>query len=119
MNDQSSGQQAAETRLDEIAQILDSANIIVHGFDGVISRWTTGCERLYGWSRQEAIGRVVHELLSTIFPEPLAEIRAKIAQQVDWQGELIHHGRDGKPIIVASRWVVASSVDPARTKRGR
>ena len=114
MNDQFSGQQAAETRLDEIAQILDSANIIVHGFDGVISRWTTGCERLYGWSRQEAIGRVVHELLSTIFPEPLAEIRAKIAQQVDWQGELIHHGRDGKPIIVASRWVVASSVDPAR-----
>ncbi|NTH60396.1 PAS domain S-box protein [Agrobacterium rhizogenes] len=100
--------------MDEIAEVLDSANIIVHGFDGVISRWTTGCERLYGWSRQEAIGQVVHELLATVFPEPLDKIRDKIARQVDWQGELIHHGRDGKPIVVASRWVVASSVDPAR-----
>lgn len=114
MNEQPPRQQVAENRLDEIAEVLDSANIIVHGFDGVISRWTTGCERLYGWSRQEAIGQVVHELLATVFPEPLDKIRDKIARQVDWQGELIHHGRDGKPIVVASRWVVASSVDPAR-----
>ncbi|WP_041723231.1 PAS domain S-box protein [Rhizobium rhizogenes] len=114
MNEQPPRRQVAENRLDEIAEVLDSANIIVHGFDGVISRWTTGCERLYGWSRQEAIGQVVHELLATVFPEPLDKIRDKIARQVDWQGELIHHGRDGKPIVVASRWVVASSVDPAR-----
>ncbi|MCJ9720290.1 PAS domain S-box protein [Agrobacterium sp. SHOUNA12C] len=114
MNEQPPRRQVAENRLDEIAEVLDSANIIVHGFDGVISRWTTGCERLYGWSRQEAIGQVVHELLATVFPEPLDKIRDKIARQVDWQGELIHHGRDGKPIVVASRWVVASSVEPAR-----
>ncbi|OJY73486.1 MULTISPECIES: PAS domain-containing sensor histidine kinase [unclassified Rhizobium] len=112
MNDQPSGQQAAETRLDEIAQILDSANIVVHNFDGVIRRWTTGCERLYGWTQKEAVGRVVHELLSTTFPEPLEEIRSKVARQIAWQGELVHRHKDGRPIIVASRWVAASSVDP-------
>lgn len=114
MNERPPRQQVAESRLDEIAEVLDSANIIVHGFDGIVSRWTTGCERLYGWSRQEAIGQVVHELLATVFPEPIEEIRDKIARQVDWQGELIHHGKDGRPIIVASRWVVASSLDQAR-----
>lgn len=114
MNDQSSGQQAAETRLDEITQILDSANIVVHGFDGVISRWTTGCERLYGWSRDEAVGQVVHELLSTIFPEPLEQIRDKVARHVAWQGELVHRHKDGRSIIVASRWVAASTAESGR-----
>ncbi|WP_047462094.1 PAS domain-containing sensor histidine kinase [Rhizobium rhizogenes] len=114
MNEQPPRQQVAENRLDEIAEVLDSANIIVHGFDGVISRWTTGCERLYGWSREEAIGQVVHDLLSTVFPEPLDAIRDKIAGQVEWQGELIHHRKNGKQITISSRWVVASSVDPAR-----
>ncbi len=112
MNDQSQDQQTAETRLDELAQILDSANIVVHNFDGIIRRWTKGCERLYGWSEQEAVGRVVHELLSTIFPEPLEEIRNKVARQIAWQGELVHRHKDGKRIIVASRWVAAFSVDP-------
>ncbi|WP_112606562.1 PAS domain S-box protein [Rhizobium sp. WW22] len=112
MNDRSSGQQATETRLDEIAQILDSANIVVHTFDGIIRRWTSGCERLYGWTQQEAIGRVVHELLSTIFPEPLEEIRSKVARHIAWQGELVHMHKDGRPVVVTSRWVAASSVDP-------
>lgn len=49
--------------LDEITRVLDSANIIVHGVDGIIRRWTSGCEALYGWTREEAVGRVVHELL--------------------------------------------------------
>ncbi len=112
MNDQPTGQQVAESRLDEIAQILDSANIVVHNFDGIIRRWTTGCERLYGWSQQEAVGRVVHELLATVFPEPLEEIRSKVARQIAWQGELVHRHKDGRPVIVASRWVSASSTDP-------
>ncbi|MFS8046432.1 PAS domain S-box protein [Rhizobium sp. BR 314] len=111
MNDQPTGQQASETRLDEIAQILDSANIVVHNFDGIIRRWTTGCERLYGWTQQEAVGRVVHELLATIFPEPLEEIRGKVGRQIAWQGELVHRHKDGKPITVASRWVSAFSTD--------
>ncbi len=62
--------------LDEIAHVLDSANLIVHGFDGVVTRWTSGSEALYGWSRDEALGRVAHDLLETAFPEPFADIVA-------------------------------------------
>jgi PAS domain S-box-containing protein len=99
--------------LDEILRVLDSANIIVHGFDGVISRWTTGCEELYGWSREEAIGRVVHELLGTDFPESLECIRVHLSENDTWKGELTHRHKDGHAIFVASRWVAVLSEDPS------
>ncbi len=94
-----------EKGLDEIARVLDGANVIVHGLDGVISRWTTGCEQLYGWTRQEAVGRVVHNMLATVFPEPLDDIRARVANVGAWWGELAHQHRDGHTVSVASRWV--------------
>jgi PAS domain S-box-containing protein len=95
--------------LDEIVRVLDSANIIVHGFDGIITRWTSGCEALYGWTRAEALGRVAHDLLETIFPQPLADISADLRHQGIWKGELTHRHKDGHLIFVASRWVVARS----------
>ncbi len=94
-----------EKGLDEIVRVLDGANVIVHGLDGVISRWTTGCEQLYGWTRQEAVGQVVHGMLATVFPEPLDDIRACVANGGVWWGELTHQHRDGHAVSVASRWV--------------
>ena len=99
----------SEFSLDEIARVLDSANIVVHGFDGVITRWTGGCEALYGWTRAEALGRVVHDLLATVFPQPFADIAAELREHGVWKGELTHRRKDGHVICVASRWVVAKS----------
>ncbi len=98
-------QPIGEQGLDELARVLDGANVIVHGLDGVISRWTTGCELFYGWTRGEAVGRVVHDLLATAFPEPLERIRGEIAESGAWRGELIHRHKDGHSVSVASRWV--------------
>ncbi|PTM43003.1 PAS domain-containing sensor histidine kinase [Bosea sp. 124] len=97
--------------LDEITRVLDSANIIVHGFDGVIRRWTSGCEALYGWTREEAVGRVVHDLLEPAFPQPLRDITAHLREHDLWKGQIVHRHRDGHAIFVASRWVVARSED--------
>jgi PAS domain S-box-containing protein len=102
-------QVANDRSLDEIARILGGANIIVHGFDGVISRWTTGCEHLYGWKLEEALGRVAHDLLATTFPKPLEEIRTQLRRYGIWEGELLHQHRDGRPLWVASRWVALTS----------
>jgi PAS domain S-box-containing protein len=91
--------------LDEMVAVLDSANIIVHGFDGVITRWSGGCEELYGWAREEAVGQVVHDLLGTVFPEPVEEIRARVRREGVWKGEITHHHRDGRPLHVATRMI--------------
>ncbi len=98
-----------DRRLDEIAQVLDGASVIIHGVDGVISHWTAGSEDLYGWRREQAIGRVVHDLLQTSFPEPIEAIRAQVRSHGTWTGELLHQHRDGSPVAVASRWVALRS----------
>jgi PAS domain S-box-containing protein len=88
--------------LAERAAMLDLANdaIFVRTADDMISYWNEGAERLYGWTRQQAIGHSAHELLHTEFPEPLVKIKAS----ENWQGELRHSKRDGTQITVASRW---------------
>lgn len=86
----------------EQARLLNLVNdaIFVRTADSKISYWNTGAERLYGWPKQEAIGRSPHELLQTEFPVPLEEL----ARLDRWEGELRHRKRNGSQIIVASRW---------------
>lgn len=94
-----------ESELIEVARLLDGANLIIHGFDGVVSRWTGGCENLYGWSREEALGRVVHELLATQFPCSVEEIREAVRREGAWEGEVKHRHKDGRRLFIATRWV--------------
>ena len=95
----------ADRALDEIVTVLDGANIIVHGFDGVISRWSGGCEELYGWTREEAVGQVVHRLLATVFPQPVEEVRAHLRDFGSWKGELTHRHKDGHLLSIAARLI--------------
>jgi PAS domain S-box-containing protein len=91
--------------LGDIAHVLDDASVIIHGLDGIIKHWTTGCEQLYGWRRSEVVGEVVHDLLATTFPQPLGDIRAQVVRSGTWRGELVHRHKDGSAVSVASRWV--------------
>jgi PAS domain S-box-containing protein len=90
------------SELIEKAALLDLANdgIFVITADSTISYWNRGAERMYGWTKAEALGRCPHELLRTEFPVPLHEIESRDS----WEGELRHTKRNGTEIIVASRW---------------
>jgi PAS domain S-box-containing protein len=102
---------AAAAELTSLAKILDLANVIIHDVDGRISYWTTGCERLYGWSREEALGQVVHELLKTEYPQPRSKIVAKLRKEGSWQGEIEQQKKDGSVISVSTLWVARKSED--------
>ena len=108
----STSRETTESGLDEMTRILNGANIIVHGFDGIISRWTGGCERLYGWTREEALGRNVHDLLGKHLPEPVEVIRETVLTSGAWQGEIVHRHKDGHEITLSSRWILASIGEP-------
>jgi PAS domain-containing protein len=58
----------------EQAKILDLAQVMVRDPQGRITLWSRGAERLYGFTRAEALGSISHELLNTRFPEPLPNI---------------------------------------------
>jgi PAS domain S-box-containing protein len=95
-------QQAAVLR--EQAALLDLAqdSIIVGDMDSAIRFWNRGAEQRYGWSREEALGKVTHTLLHTEHPKPLAEIETDLLRDGRWEGELWHRTRDGVRIVVAA-----------------
>jgi PAS domain S-box-containing protein len=100
-------------RLADHAQLLDLASdaILVRGLDDTISYWNHGAERLYGWTRNEVLHKPVQELLGTQYPQSIAEIKATVLSNQDWNGELTHTTRDGRHINVASRWSLWSGQD--------
>jgi PAS domain S-box-containing protein len=104
---------AVSAEFDSLVDILDLANVIIHDVEGKILQWTTGCEHLYGWTRQEAIGRVVHELLQTKYPVPRSEIVASLRERGSWEGEFDHQTKAGSAVSIASLWVARKSDDNA------
>ncbi|HMJ43812.1 MAG TPA: PAS domain-containing protein [Pseudolabrys sp.] len=96
----------AEATLRERAQLLDLTHdtIFVRGMNDVISFWNRGAEQLYGWSKEEALGQVSHQLLRPIFPAPLEEITSELLKTSHWEGELVHTKRDATQVTVGSRW---------------
>ena len=98
--------QAAMLR--EQANLLDLAHdmIIVRDLERRITFWNRGAEAMYGWSREDALGRVADALLQTEPPDSLATIDAALVEHGFWEGEQTHTRRDGSRLIVASRQVV-------------
>src|SRR4029077_12537609 len=96
----------AEEGLREQAGLLDLTHdtVFVRDMNDVITYWNRGAAELYGWTREEAVGKVSHQLMQTIFPAPLEEINAELLRTGHWEGELIHTKRDGTQVVVASRW---------------
>jgi two-component system sensor kinase FixL len=96
----------AEEALREQASLLNLTHdtVFVRDMHDVITYWNRGAEELYGWTREEAVGKVTHQLTQTIFPAPLAEINTELLRTGRWEGELIHTKRDGTQVVVASRW---------------
>jgi PAS domain S-box-containing protein len=98
----------AEEALREQASLLNLTHdtVFVRDMHDVITYWNRGAEDLYGWTREEAVGQVTHQLMQTIFPAPLAEINAELLRTGRWEGELVHTKRDGTQVVVASRWAL-------------
>lgn len=80
--------------------------VMVRAEDGSIRFWSLGAEAMYGWPASEAVGRCAHELLHTRFPEPPAAIAEHLGREGRWTGELTHRTRDGRDVIVQSRWLL-------------
>jgi len=85
---------------------LDTLPLAMRDLDGRIRHWGGGLARLYGWSHEQAVGRLSHELLDTVFPLPPEALRSELMAQGYWQGELTRRRADGSRIVVQSRWLL-------------
>jgi PAS domain S-box-containing protein len=106
-------QQAAV--LAEQAGLLDLTQdaIVVWDIYDRILFWSRGAEALYGWRSQDALGQNTYDLLKTEFTEPTEHIEATLLYRGQWEGEAIHHRRDGTQVIVASRWALQRDAEGA------
>jgi PAS domain S-box-containing protein len=80
--------------------------IIIRDLSGRIVFWNTGAMEMYGWTQEEAIGAISHELLKTRFPQPLKDIERGFVKSGRWEGQLVHTKKCGSRIVVKSRWVL-------------
>ena len=95
------------------AELLDLARdaIIVRDMDGRVISWSRGAEVMYGWASSEAIGHDVFTLLNTTLFESRECADATLRLEGQWEGEAVHHSRDGTRSIVASRWTLQRNGD--------
>jgi PAS domain S-box-containing protein len=91
--------------LNELVNFAHDA-ILVHDLEGHIIFWNEGAEHLYGWTAQEALGKITHTLLQTHFPISSDALNHALEQHDQWEGNLIHIRRDGAQVIVESRQVL-------------
>jgi PAS domain S-box-containing protein len=93
-------------KLREQSQLLDLANVLARDLQDRIILWNSGMEKMYGWTREEALGKTTHEFLHTESSQTLESIREVMLHQGRWEGELVHTRKDGGRIWVASIWVL-------------
>jgi PAS domain S-box-containing protein len=103
--------ETANRELSEQTAILEMAPVLVRDMDHRIVYWTLGAQQLYGFSKEEALGHLSHELFHTDFPEPQAQIEATLLSTGRWEGELARRKHNGEKIVMASQWVLHR--DPA------
>jgi PAS domain S-box-containing protein len=80
--------------------------VFVIDMEGSVQFWSRGAEAMLGYSKAEAAGKIAHELLHTEFPLPFEEITADLMRMGHWEGDLIKTARDGRRVVVASRWAL-------------
>ncbi|AFZ11945.1 PAS/PAC sensor hybrid histidine kinase [Crinalium epipsammum PCC 9333] len=98
----------SEHKIREQAALLDIATdaIFVQDLENRILFWNKGAEHLYGFSVTEALNQNVNQLLYKQAEEALLEIEQQLTANGEWQGELNQFTKDGKKIIVQSRWTL-------------
>jgi len=87
----------------DLLELASEAIIVRDLKDGAIRFWNAGAEKVYGWKREEVIGKDIHELLCTVFPISRHDTEETIRANRHWEGNLLQTTSDQRQITLASR----------------
>ncbi|HZM88137.1 MAG TPA: PAS domain S-box protein, partial [Blastocatellia bacterium] len=98
----------AEEQLREQATLLDNAQdaILVRDLEDKILFWNKSAERIYGWTAGEVIGRDLQDISYGNSLVQFEDAKRIVVSTGKWEGELRQLTREGKEIIVESRWTL-------------
>lgn len=99
----------AEDKIREQAALLNITTdaILVRGLNDEIQYWNQGAEHVYGWTVEEAMTQNANQLLyKPGLLKQLEIVQKSLKEHGTWQGELHQVNKQGKEIIVSSRWTL-------------
>jgi two-component system, chemotaxis family, CheB/CheR fusion protein len=109
-------QRERERQLRQQKNLVDLSRdpIFMWDFDRGILEWNRGCEELYGYTREEALGRKKDQFLGTEGAGfGFADVRAKLLEEGKWSGELTQKTKHERILTVETR-ILLESVDGHR-----
>lgn len=107
-----------EAQLEEIREQNSVINlvygaVIVRDLDKRVMMWNKGAENMYGWKEEEILGKQTKNFLKTVHDSIAKSVYEKVFRDGVWEGEFKRETKDGRKIIVESRWFLE------RDKKGR
>jgi PAS domain S-box-containing protein len=99
----------ASHTLREQASLLDKAQdaILVTDLNRRLTYWNKSAERLYGWTAEEAIGRIVTDLF---YPaggaSDVQQAYETVVSRGEWTGELQPLTKSSRRVVIESRWTL-------------
>lgn len=102
-----------EQKIREQAALLDVATdaIFVHSLEDKILYWNKAAESLYGWQKEEVIGKKTQRLWQDKNLPLLQEALNNLMKHGSWEGELSQKTKSDQEIIVESRWTLIPEFD--------
>lgn len=102
----------ADVRIRDQASLLNKTRdaIVVCDLDHRILFWNNGAERLYGWSANEAIGKIKTELLYDDLARSNRATEA-VLKQGEWRGQFTYRRKDGSEVPVDAHWSLVRDDD--------
>jgi PAS domain S-box-containing protein len=94
----------ADFQIAEQAALLDKAQdaIVTADLETKIQFWNKGAERMYGWSKEEATGKKIIELIAAD-PELIEDTMPALLEKGDDTNEVEHLTKDGRRLTVEAR----------------
>ena len=93
----------AEVRILFLASLAESISdaVVATNMQYRITSWNDAAEAFFGWSRDEVMGKVATDILTTNFPYSTRgreEWQEQLATKGYWKGEVLQQRKDGTPI---------------------
>ncbi|MDX1993728.1 MAG: ATP-binding protein [bacterium] len=106
--------QASQEQVTYQARLLENVSDAVIGtnLEFVVQSWNKAAEEIYGYTREEALGRTINQLLNTRIIDDSAErVLAQFREFGLWRGDAVQQRKDGAKVRVLSSvsWITDSA----------
>jgi PAS domain S-box-containing protein len=98
-------QRRMDAAMKQQAVLIEQSNepIFVWDLDEGVLEWNSGCEKLFGYTRDEMLGKFAYDVLRTERPISISEFRQELLTHGVWKGEVKQTTSSGRQVLVDSR----------------